>query len=342
MPVYNNQRFLEKSVKSVLSQDFSDYELILVDDGSTDESGALVDRIAQQDARIRAVHQKNQGPAAARNHGIRLSKGEYLLFLDSDDEYEPGVLSYLAATLSQTRYDVLCFGYDIFKTVNGVLKKEKSVVLDKMREYKSRDEIEQSILEIIDLRILFSSTCTKAYNAGLVRKHGLVMPESIRIGEDYCFNLQVLRAASSYCFCDRVFYRYISQNESSIITSFHADKFEQLLVVHRQRKEFLHEVKSVWNQELEASVQMDYIRMCFSCFMDLFAPACPFRHAEKIRYISEKKGTLPYTYSKGLRAFYGGKQKIVYSVFATQNTFLLFLCSWAFYMLKFVFKRSID
>ena len=84
-PVYNAEKYLDDCVQSVLKQDYSHWELILVDDGSSDESSSICDAYAAQDARIRVIHQKNAGPGAARNKGMETAKGDYLCFLDSDD-----------------------------------------------------------------------------------------------------------------------------------------------------------------------------------------------------------------------------------------------------------------
>lgn len=89
VPVYNVASYLEECVTSILSQTFRDFELILIDDGSTDGSGSLCDELAKEDARIVVVHQPNQGLSAARNKGIEMAKGEYLAFVDSDDFIEP-------------------------------------------------------------------------------------------------------------------------------------------------------------------------------------------------------------------------------------------------------------
>lgn len=101
IPVYNVEDTLSRCVESVLSQSFTDYEVILVDDGATDGSPRLVDKYAEKDARIKAIHQPNQGLSAARNTGIDRSTGKYLTFIDSDDFIETDTLSQLMSLLAQ-------------------------------------------------------------------------------------------------------------------------------------------------------------------------------------------------------------------------------------------------
>ena len=112
IPVYNVKDYLPKCIDSVLAQDFDDYEIVLVDDGSTDgESGAICDRYAEANAaRIRVIHKPNGGLGDARNVGIEAAQGEYVVFLDSDDYVDAGMLSALAAVIDRFHCDMIDFG----------------------------------------------------------------------------------------------------------------------------------------------------------------------------------------------------------------------------------------
>lgn len=111
VPIYNVAPYLEQCIRSVLEQTYPDFELILVDDGSTDHSGQIVDRMAKQDSRIRPVHQKNQGVAAARNTGLELARGVYTAFLDGDDWYHRDHLLHMVAAMQNTSCQLVscCF-----------------------------------------------------------------------------------------------------------------------------------------------------------------------------------------------------------------------------------------
>lgn len=121
IPVYQTEQYLDDCVKSVLTQTFRDFELILVDDGSPDNAPAMCDAWAEKDIRIRVVHQENGGLSAARNTGIRHASGEYVLFLDSDDWWaDDEVLHTIEKQLNKTAVDVLSFNYR--KSYNGHLE----------------------------------------------------------------------------------------------------------------------------------------------------------------------------------------------------------------------------
>ena len=108
IPVYNVEPYLEKCIKSVLEQTFANFELILIDDGSTDNSGIICDELAKTDKRIIVFHQENEGLSAARNKGIDVSRGDYLYFLDSDDWIEPNALERLLSVSIKQAADISC------------------------------------------------------------------------------------------------------------------------------------------------------------------------------------------------------------------------------------------
>ena len=111
MPVYNVETYLSQSIESVLNQDHRNLELILIDDGSTDNSGAICDAYAAEDGRIRVIHQKNGGAAAAKNAGLQIASGTYLSFVDSDDFLEPNVFGYMLKTLQGQEADAVQFSF---------------------------------------------------------------------------------------------------------------------------------------------------------------------------------------------------------------------------------------
>lgn len=124
VPVYNAARYLEECIASVFSQSFDDWELILVDDGSSDGSGRIIDRMADADTRVKAIHRPNGGMSAARNTGIAAAAGEYVYFLDADDILHPDALKLLMQAFQVDGVDLAICGAEIgkscrFKKTNG-------------------------------------------------------------------------------------------------------------------------------------------------------------------------------------------------------------------------------
>ena len=113
VPVYNVKQYLPKCLESLLDQDLGkdEYEIVLVDDGSTDESGEICDEFALKEGNVKVIHQKNQGLSVARNVGTQVAEGKYIQYVDSDDYLHPDVLKGLVSLMEEHRLDVLRFGF---------------------------------------------------------------------------------------------------------------------------------------------------------------------------------------------------------------------------------------
>lgn len=125
VPVYNTDQYLDTCIKSILDQKNVDFELILIDDGSTDHSGAICDRYALIDDRIKVIHQVNSGQAAARNAGLNAARGTHILFIDSDDYIEPDTLAILLTAEQSNQADMVLCGY---KKIYGDRIEEKPLL----------------------------------------------------------------------------------------------------------------------------------------------------------------------------------------------------------------------
>ena len=122
IPVYKAEKYLHRCVDSVLAQTFTNFELILIDDGSPDNSGAICDEYAKQDGRVKVFHQKNQGVSVARNLGIEQAKGEWIAFIDSDDWVENTMYEEMYHTASLANADIAgCNFWEIFPTHVSVI-----------------------------------------------------------------------------------------------------------------------------------------------------------------------------------------------------------------------------
>ncbi len=130
IPVYNVRQWLEETVKSVLNQTFRDFELILIDDGSTDGSGGVCDTFASADCRVRVIHQDNAGVSAARNAGLDAAKGEYIGWVDSDDIIEADMFQRMISLAESNKADIVQCQHDRTCELNGNSRSDKIELLD--------------------------------------------------------------------------------------------------------------------------------------------------------------------------------------------------------------------
>lgn len=216
VPVYNSSFFLEECIRSVVSQTFGDWELLLIDDGSTDGSGEICDCWAKKDARIRTIHQKNAGVSAARNKGILESKGDYLMFLDSDDALNKDTCALLINYQSEICADCVIFGS---KQESGTLW-----IPEEEKIYESLNVFKRDFEKLL-LSELLSPVWNKLYRRKLIKSY---FPADMSFGEDLVFCLNYLRQCEKICFMPWPFYLHNNLNEQSITHTFRKSQIRDI------------------------------------------------------------------------------------------------------------------
>ncbi len=210
VPVYNASKTLNRCVDSILKQDFRDYELILVDDGSKDESAKIASAYAQADARIRLIQKKNGGVSSARNRGLAEAKGLYILFVDSDDWLPMEALKLLVREIEQKDTD-LVIG-DFFRVFEGKISQKGSIAEEGVI---TRDQYAEAMLKS-PADLYFGVLWNKLYKRDLIEQYHVRMDESVSYGEDMIFNLEYLLHASTIAVLKLPVYYYIRMPGSLI------------------------------------------------------------------------------------------------------------------------------
>ena len=190
MPIYNVGEYLRRAVHSVLEQSYENLEVILVDDGSTDGCSEIVDEFARVDKRVVAMHQKNAGQSAARNAGIKLAKGEFLSFVDGDDEIrEDFVEKLVAASQNNT---LAATGMHYRKLYNDTAN---DVYVTKIRKQKTWESIEEYVLWLLILDGRMYGVINKLFRAEVIQKKQLRFQEKVNFAEDTNFVLDYIKAS---------------------------------------------------------------------------------------------------------------------------------------------------
>ena len=208
VPVYNAQKYLRRCVDSILRQEYTDLELLLVDDGSTDGSGTICDGYAAQDSRVRVIHKENSGVSATRNLGMEEARGEYLQFVDSDDWITPDCTRLLVRTAQQSGCDMVVA--DFYRVVGERLS-HKGGIGD--RGVLSREEYVAHMMES-PANFYYGVLWNKLYRRDVVMDNELRMNPDIRLCEDFMFNLEYIRVARTFCALQVPVYYYVKTRNS--------------------------------------------------------------------------------------------------------------------------------
>lgn len=192
VPVYKVEKYLRRCIDSILAQTFKNFELILIDDGSPDNCGKICDEYAEKDKRIVVIHKKNEGCSAARNDGLKISKGKYIGFVDSDDTIESTMYEEMYNLIEKENFDVVhC---DIF-TIN-LLENTKYIFKFKKPNYSP-------------------TVWSKLFKKELIQKYKIEFPLNAHMGEDLSFTEKYMLIGNNIGYTDSILYNYIL-NESSV------------------------------------------------------------------------------------------------------------------------------
>lgn len=210
VPVYKVDTVLPRCIESILNQTVTDFELILVDDGSPDRSGAICDEYAVRDSRIRVIHQKNGGVSRARNAGLDIAQGQYIVFVDSDDWIDADYLSGFTSTSA----DLVIGGYQI---------EGYGIHLPIVRQYKNRLFGELTHSEIIDHfeQGYLNYACTKAFASSIIHNSHLRFDDTLNFAEDTLFVVQFIFHCSSVQHIAAIGYHYVKYSHETLTGGSH-------------------------------------------------------------------------------------------------------------------------
>ena len=221
VPVYNSESFLNQCINSIKSQTYSNIEIILIDDGSKDQSAQICQEFARLDSRMRYIYQDNGGVASARNNGLRHASGKFVLFVDSDDRIRPDMVDTMVRAMLEADSDLVVSGY-----------------AEEYADYQIIYEINQEVITgeaairnyYVDhfLQAIASSVWAKLYKRSLIQND---FHEDITMGEDFLFNIDYFSRINSLSAVSRPLYLYNKANENSLVRNYKESYFRQNLYV---------------------------------------------------------------------------------------------------------------
>lgn len=309
VPVYNTEKFLRKCIESILKQSYKNIEIILINDGSTDGSNQICLEYAEIDSRIITIYQKNGGVSKARNKGLEIANGDYIVFIDSDDFVEEHYVKELYCKIQN--YDIVICGIGRF--ING---KKKSEFLEEheMNKY-------ELIAQTLESKFIGGYPVNKIFKKSIIEKYNIRFNEKIHIGEDMIWILDYLNHCEKGIYISEVLYYYRLNDNSMLQSSIRHKKFNkknlEVLIVDDILKDTI-----AWkNKDVLSALAYRYIRsdmrLLFNMIKCKYADKMAFRtitiHTRKnIRYFI--RNNIPTKLEKFVSIGMCFSTKIIYRV----------------------------
>ena len=315
IPVYNGEKYIKKCLDSVLSQTYSNIEVIIINDGSTDNSYQILQEYAKKDHRIFLLNQENVGSSLTRNTGIKYAKGEYITFVDIDDYLEKDTYEKVIAKL-QDDIDIACFSVscDYIKENYSINKVLKSGIFSK----------DEAVIELFT-KDIFNALWNKVYKASLIKDKDY-FPHEFNQGEDLIFNCKVFKQANKILLMNDIFYHYIYQENATMISSFTKDND----LVLKNKQKYVFELLS----DIDMQIYYDYMLKEYEVFViNLFMTNNNLSFKAKLKMIEENIND-KYIIKNGKPSNLYGK---IFKMTAKINPFALTV---VYYILTFAKKVS--
>lgn len=232
VPVYNAEKYISKCINSILNQTYPYFELILIDDGSKDSSLLICNEYQMKDNRIRVISQINKGVSETRNKGIKEAKGDYIQFVDSDDELVPTMLEKLVAEIKKEDVDLVICGY------NEILSGKTNIVLPDKEGNIYKKNLNKEYPNIFD-RFLLNAVWNKLYKKEKIQ---YLFLSNLSMGEDLLFNLSYLKDVQSISFIKEALYNYYIY-ENSLTRKIRNDYIQIAEKLYIESKKFCNDVE---------------------------------------------------------------------------------------------------
>lgn len=235
VPIYNAVDYLERCINSILTQEERNWELLLIDDGSKDNSYELCMRYAERDSRIIVSKKNNGGVSSARNYGIKIAKGEWLLFVDADDEIDQNVLSQLKLLDPNSEMAI----FDCLRISNNHEDSLEHYSRKILRGKSYHDELHR----YVNLQCM-TGCCAKYFKTRIVQENNILFDESIHWGEDRLFNLAYLKYVKQLEFCGEGKYIYYLPSQQTSLNKYKIS-IPMISILYDRMKENCSQIQAV-------------------------------------------------------------------------------------------------
>ena len=280
VPVYNTENYIGRCIESILSQSYTDFELILINDGSKDKSADIIK--SYKDDRIIFIDNDNNGVSETRNIGIRKAKGEYIQFIDSDDFIDKDMLKDTLDVLESKNADTVITG--LYLDIEQNSKVNTSIQTFDYYEAKDKKDIAINVLKRMGGTYI-NSPINKLYKRSILVENNIFMDKNIDLGEDFIFNLAYLAHCNSVVFSNKCYYHYWMKIENNLTFKFRENKLELMNLMYEKSNDYFK--SSGLSIDEYRELNNLFIKWMYSCFIDLHNSGCNLTYKEKINYLKK-------------------------------------------------------
>ena len=323
IPVFNSEKYIDRCLNSIINQTYKNIEIIIIDDGSSDRSYEICEKKSKKDKRIKLIKQANKGVSFARNLGIEESKGDFIVFVDSDDYLEDTAIEVCNNNIKDNDLLICEIAY--------IVNEKKIYIPCKLNgEYTTKTLLESlNNRKNIKLAERINSVCGKVYRADIIKLNQIRFDECISIGEDLLFNIYYLEKIKKIKWIDYAIYNYYKNNIYSCTNDYKKNKFMELNEVSNSYERLL---DTLGDKKLFDIVKYIRVKNIYSCILDLFHEKCDLKFKEKLKYIKNIKNITKrkVVIGKGFGFFCGS---IIYSFLP--EFLLLLICKIIFFYRSF-------
>ena len=228
VPIYNAEKNIERCIKSILGQTYSNFELLLIDDGSKDKSIEICNQYSKMDNRVSVYHKKNEGVSKTRNYGIEKAKGQYLQFIDSDDYIERNMLDNMVKQIEKNDSDLCICGFEY--SYREPMENKKNYASNQLLHIESKEYIKKYMASHIENNILLP-VWNKLFKLTIIKDNNIRFNENISLSEDFAFVLEYLCRAHKICLLDSINIHYcIDKGRKSLSSSY---EYENVVLANK-------------------------------------------------------------------------------------------------------------
>lgn len=281
VPIFNSSRYLTRCIESLTSQTFKNLEIILVDDGSTDNSLEICNFYKLKDTRIKIIHKENGGLSEARNSGLDYAVGEYIIFVDSDDYCDKEFVLKMYSEIESFKSEIVICGVSIDYISNNY-SYIKSI---DNKYYFGQSEISELVYKLDEVGLL-NYAWNKIYKKSILVENNLTFEKNAVPGEDIIFNSKYFQLINSANSIRDSLYHYIREDNDSLVTHYRKDLFDKIMYVNKKRGELynFYDLNQVQHKKV---FSYKYIENIEACLYNLFRKNSNLRKYEKIKVINE-------------------------------------------------------